>query len=327
MGFAYRSGDVAYYQGARPNLSGMSNVFVNTARCNQGGYELTTYGATQVDWAISQLGFSSYYIFNGNVDAYSAGVAFGQNGIPRFMVGKSGILIDCEDEGATGTHAWGPDQAIAFANGVRSVRPDIPYSSFIVYMNYTVNRRFNWQSCVNLGMGLCYARPGGPDDYQWWPANYSRYIKQDGTVNGIDADWHNASWASIIGTPAPQPPGDDMASQLYLYTPTNDLIWADHLNMTLRKIDQNTVERLQMEALLGAGKIYYIQVGEPSWTQMFGSFEYVTEPNISGEVKLTTDQVTTLGNTIASQITPGASVDDIKSAVTAALSALTLKAA
>jgi len=326
--FSRRSGDIGYYNGPNPDISGFENVFVCTMRLNQGGIDVTTYARAQTSWVAQHLGFSSEYVFNGPFDAYSVGVAFAQQCLFQFIVGKSGILIDCEDEGATGTHSWGPDECIRFAQGVRAVRPDIPVSAFFCYMNYTVNRRFNWSPCVGIGMGLVYARPGGPDDFQYWPAGYDRYIKQDGTVNGIDADWHNPPWLSIIGGSAPQPIGDDdMASQLYLYTPTNDLIWADHLDMTLRKIDQNTVERLQMEALLGLGKIYYIEIGEPSWSQMFGSFRYITMPNVAGNTTLTDAQLDALKTQIVSAIPAGASGDDVKTIIDDALKSLTLKSA
>jgi len=203
--FSRRSGDVSYYNGPNPDISGFENIFVCTMRLNQGGVDVTTYARAQTAWVAQHLGFSSEYVFNGPFDAYSVGVAFAQQCLLQFVVGKSGILIDCEDEGATGTHSWGPDECIRFAQGVRSIRPDIPVGSFFCYMNYTVNRRFNWSACVGIGMGLVYARPGGPDDFQYWPGGYDRYIKQDGTVNGIDADWHNTPWLSIVGgAPAQQ---------------------------------------------------------------------------------------------------------------------------
>ncbi|NNC10704.1 hypothetical protein HII28_02225 [Planctomonas sp. JC2975] len=201
MTFSRRSSDVGFYNGPNPDISGCENVFVCTLRCNQGEVAVTTYAQTQTGWVAQQLGSSSEYVFNGPFDAYTVGVTFAQHCLFAFVVGKSGILIDCEDEGDTNTHAWGSKEAIDFATGVRSVRPDIPWSAFFPYFNKSVNDRFNWQPCVDLGMGRVYARPGGPDDYGYWPNPDPRYIKQDGTVNGLDADWHNTAWADIIATP------------------------------------------------------------------------------------------------------------------------------
>lgn len=199
MGWQFLSADWSYYNGLTPATSGLYGAIVCTARGNQGGFSVTTYGSRQVAFAQSRGLAIGDYFFNGNLDPFTCGVLFAQSALFGFVVGHSLILIDCEDEGASGTHAWGPDQAIGFANGVRSVRGDIPYSAFIDYMNWDVNHRFNWSSCVALGMGLMYARPGGPMDYAYWPANLPSVMKQDGTVNGADADYHNLPYTLIVG--------------------------------------------------------------------------------------------------------------------------------
>jgi hypothetical protein len=333
----------------------MANVFVNTARCNQGGFQITTYGAQQVAHAIATLGFSSYYIFNGSVDAYSAGVAFASSAIPSFIVGKSAILIDCEDEGVTGTAAWGPDQAIAFANGVRAVRPDIPTSSFIVYMNYTVNRRFNWQACVDAGMGFCYARPGGPDDYLWWPSSYARYIKQDGTVNGIDADWHNSPWSTVIGSaPISQPTEEDVAlvqakdrpgQPIFLFAPgyvkhlaTGDQVSAAQYTTRLGQPNYSSDQEFQ-------DTIWNYGLEEYTVDQVL---EIATNRNPDGSVKdynkggmliaswndarkasiqVDDAQVKQIAAQIAADVSVGASQEQVQAAITAAFKSLVLKAA
>lgn len=344
MGFAYRSGDVAYYQGPRPNLSGMSNVFVNTARCNQGGFQITTYGAQQVALAVATFGFSSYYIFNGAVDAYSAGVAFASSAVPGFQVGRSAILIDCEDEGATGTRSWGPDECIRFAQGVRAVRPDIPVSSFIVYMNYTVNRRFDWSQCVSLGMGLCYARPGGPDDYHWWPGNYARYIKQDGTVNGIDADWHNSPWSVIVGSDgsAPREEEDlayivtvsDWDGQTYLCVPGRYIVYitgegqhlpaAQVISSKMATITSANAQALLDEMAMGNYTADDLK-GLPSTASKILVCTALNPP--APDVKLTDSQAQQMAAQIAANVSVGASQEQVQAAVASALKNLTLKAA
>jgi len=215
MDWAFLSADWSYYNGLTPATAGLHGAIVCTARGNQGAFSVTTYGAQQVSYAQRSSLFIGDYFFNGNLDAYTCGVLFAQSALFGFTVGQSLILIDCEDEGDTGTHAWGPDQAIAFANGVRSVRPDIPYTAFICYMNYTVNRRFNWSGCVALAMGLMYARPGGPMDYLYWPADMAAVMKQDGTVNGADADYHNLPFPLIVGGGAITPARRKTMTTLY----------------------------------------------------------------------------------------------------------------
>lgn len=198
MGFAYRSGDVSYWNGPTPQVDGMQTCFVCTARLNQGGFQVTTYADQQTAWVARKLGHTSFYIFNGPLDAYTAGVLFATQALMRYG-DQSGILIDCEDEPATGTASWGPGEAMQFMRGVQSVAPYIRNEQFIVYMNYTVNRRYDWSACVAAGMGLMYARPGGPDDFLWWPVGLKAYMKQDGEVPpGTDADWHNTPWPEII---------------------------------------------------------------------------------------------------------------------------------
>lgn len=88
MAFSRRSSDVGYYNGPNPDISGCENVFVCTMRLNQGGVDVTTYARAQTGWVAQHLGFSSEYLFNGPFDAYSVGVAFAQQCLMQFVVGK-----------------------------------------------------------------------------------------------------------------------------------------------------------------------------------------------------------------------------------------------
>jgi len=68
--------------------------------------------------------------------------------------------------------------------------------------------------------------------------------------------------------------------QLYLYTPNNNLLLVDHLNMTIRNLgNKPTFERDQFDHLP------HTKIAEPLWTQMFRNFDYVTQPNLAPEVK------------------------------------------
>lgn len=350
--FTRRSGDIGYYNGPTPDISGFENVFVCTIRCNQGGIDRTTYADQQTGWVSSHLGFSSQYVFNGNVDAYSVGVLFGQQGLPGFVLGKSGILVDCEDEGATNTHAWGPVQANAFITGVRSVRPDIPVSAFFIYHNYTVNRRFNWQGCADAGMGLVYARPGAPgvDDYLYWPANFDRYIKQDGTVNGVDADWHNTAWVQIIGTPKPARRSNDMPIAVGYQVGGGSLFWkflieAGRIKNTpddqadvyasVAGISVVNVNNADMRKLIWDLCPDFLAGGidvDTPLTALAGGLEWIAPWRRAGTVQLTDEQTATLGKSVADTVisalpASGATPEQVEAAVKTALDALTLKAA
>lgn len=68
---------------------------------------------------------------------------------------------------------------------------------------------------------------------------------------------------------------DQDMRKLWLYTPTNSLIIADHLNMTLRNLgNKENVERAAFSAMP------YTKIAEPAWTQTFAGFRYVTAPDI-----------------------------------------------
>lgn len=68
---------------------------------------------------------------------------------------------------------------------------------------------------------------------------------------------------------------DDMATKVYLYTPTNSLVIADHLNKTLRNLgNKETWERLQFS------RGSYVKVAEPEWTNTFKTFAYIEGPNV-----------------------------------------------
>lgn len=83
--------------------------------------------------------------------------------------------------------------------------------------------------------------------------------------------------APLAGAATPAPPAptleDELATQLWLYTPNNTLLLVDHLNMTIRSLgNQNSVERSAFDGLA------YRAIGEPAWTQNFSAFKYITAP-------------------------------------------------
>jgi murein DD-endopeptidase MepM/ murein hydrolase activator NlpD len=72
----------------------------------------------------------------------------------------------------------------------------------------------------------------------------------------------------------------DMSVQLWLYTPTNTLLLVDHMNMTIRNLgNTNTFERDHF----ASGAFAYRTIGEPTWTNNFKNFRYITAPNVTGQ--------------------------------------------
>lgn len=189
--------DVAYYQGDYWPDGNVHGVIVNVARGNQGSYQETTWGAKQVANARAASKGVGFYFFNGNLNAYTCGVLFGAT-LARlgFNPATDLVAIDCEDEGGTNTHAWGPAECADFINGVATAVP-VTWNNVLVYMNYSVNRRFNWSQIVSYGARLWYARPGHSVDQIYWPFVT---MKQDGLYNGVDADGHNQTYTQIIGS-------------------------------------------------------------------------------------------------------------------------------
>lgn len=194
--------DTAFYQGDYHPDGNVSGVIVNVARGNQGSYSETTWGARQVANAKNAGKDWGGYFFNGNLDPYTCGVLFGRTlASLGFDPARNVVGVDCEDEGATGTHAWGPDQVAAFINGVASVIRGLTWGNVLVYMNYDVNHRFKWSAIDGYGARLWYARPGHTVDQAYWAVVT---MKQDGLYNGVDADGHNLTYQQIIGAPVPK---------------------------------------------------------------------------------------------------------------------------
>ena len=218
-GFPDLFNDSAFYQGDYWSPAESSGVIVNTARCNQGSYQETTWGAKQLANVRSQGKDTGHYLFNGNLDAYTVGRVWAatcqRNG---FNPATEVLAYDCEDEGDTGTHAWGPQQVLDCQRGFNDVwGSPIPWTSIRVYMNKDVNDRFNWSGLVELGAQLWYARPGGPLDQAWWPCVWA---KQDGTFQGVDANGYTKTFAASNGVTRTEGVGSRMGT-LY-YTTTND---------------------------------------------------------------------------------------------------------
>jgi len=214
-GYDRLSVDVAYYQGDYWPDGNVYGVIVNVARGNQGSYQETTWGAKQVANARNAGKAVGFYFFNGNLNAYTCGTLFAATCRKLgFDPATDIIAIDCEDEGDTGTHAWGPGECTDFVDGFYAVMGgSFGWNNVLIYMNYTVNRRFDWSNPVRFGAKLWYARPGHSVDQIYWPVTT---MKQDGLYGGVDADGHNLTYNEMIGaTTPPKKKGKNGMTTLY----------------------------------------------------------------------------------------------------------------
>ena len=201
-GFPDLFNDVSYGQGDYWSPPESSGVIVQTVRCNQGVYAETTWGAKQLANVRAQGKDAGHYLFNGNLDRATVGRLWAATCRKyAFDPATEVLAYDCEDEGATGTHAWGPDDVFAAQTAFNQAwGSPIPWQSVRVYMNWDVNHRFDWSGIVALGGQLWYARPGGPLDQAYWPTVWA---KQDGTYNGVDANGYVKTFADSNGTAQP----------------------------------------------------------------------------------------------------------------------------
>ena len=215
-GFPDLFNDAAYYQGDYWSPPESSGVIVNTARCNQGAYSETTWGAKQLANVRAQGKDTGHYLFNGNLERYTVGRLWAatcrRNG---FNPATEVLGYDCEDEGATGTHAWGPGDVAECQRGFNDAwGSPIPWKSIRVYMNRDVNRRFNWSALVAAGAQLWYARPGGSLDQAWWPTVWA---KQDGLYQGVDANGYAKTFAASNGAAPAAPTAHRRRRAMSLY--------------------------------------------------------------------------------------------------------------
>lgn len=186
-GFPGLFNDCAYYQGDYWSPPESSGVIVNTARCNQGSYSETTWGAKQLANVRAQGKDAGHYLFNGNLDPYTIGRLWADTCRSNGYNPATEVLgYDCENEPSTGTTAWGPEQVTAAQQGFNDEwGSPIPWSSVRIYMNWDINHKYDWSALATAGAQLWYARPGGPLDQAWWPTVWA---KQDGTFQGVDAN-------------------------------------------------------------------------------------------------------------------------------------------
>lgn len=108
------------------------------------------------------------------------------------------------------------------------------------------------------------------DEWQWM--DKGTWIGKGSTAGGD---------SKPFPTPTPPPANgeqqedDQVNVVLYLYVPTNSLILADHLNMTLRDLgNKETFERNTFSTKP------YVTVDEPFWTNNFASFRYITKAQV-----------------------------------------------
>lgn len=123
------------------------------------------------------------------------------------------------------------------------------------------------------------------DTDEWTLSGFVALMADHGWKRTIKSEpWHfvyATGRDKHLNDPAPTAPAtlEDIVTAhvlLYLYTPNNNLLLVDHLNMTIRELgNKPTFERDQFDHLP------YTEIEEPLWTQMFRNFAYVTKPNLA----------------------------------------------
>ncbi|MGN6200030.1 hypothetical protein [Humibacter sp.] len=263
-GFPNLFNDSAYYQGDYWSPAESSGVIVNTARCNQGSYSETTWGAKQLANVRAQGKNTGHYLFNGNLDRYTVGRLWAQTCRRNGFDPVTEVLgYDCEDEGGTNTHAWGPADVITCQQGFNDEwGSPIPWSAIRAYMNKDVNGRFDWSQLVALGAQLWYARPDGPLDQAYWPTVWA---KQDGTFQGVDA---NGYTTFVTGSVAPLEKGSPMSTLYFTDLPSD----ATQIPAELKAIGA-VPGRIWALAGDGQGKAAWIESQDgPGWVNSVAKF-------------------------------------------------------
>jgi lysozyme len=156
--------DTSYVQGNyKPGSE--SFVFVHASRANRGFLEVGDYYHAQVDNARSAGKVVGHYFFIGNRSATECANYFVDN-LYDFRDGDW-LWLDSEDEPATSTVAWGPNQCLEFNEVVRKRTDVIPG----MYLNRDLTKRFDWSKVVEAGSPLWLADyTGDSSDPKWWPS-------------------------------------------------------------------------------------------------------------------------------------------------------------
>lgn len=137
-----------------------------------------------------------HYWFNGKDPASAA--RFFASHLHDFRKGQDVLALDNEDD--PGLRAWTPSQALTFLETLQRETGQ-PSGGILIYMNYSVNHRFDWSPVVEAGYRLWYARPDGdPFDQRYWP---SWHVRQTSVRGGVDRDEAVMSFAAMNGGAVP----------------------------------------------------------------------------------------------------------------------------
>lgn len=188
---------------------------------------------------------------------------WGYRGMPILAV-ASGRVIGGDWQSTSGDgHGWGHNVLIDHGNGV-------------------VTRSAHFNGAPTVGHGATVSQGqiiGYMGNSQYGPTSgMGVHLHFEVLING--AYISPLHFLTVGAGPSPTNPQplipsleDDLATQLWLYTPTNSLLLVDHLNMTIRSLgNKATVERSAFDSMA------YRTIAEPAWTQNFSKFKYITAP-------------------------------------------------
>lgn len=171
--------------------------------------------------------------------------------------------------------AWDAWNATQYKHGPNEPLPDVPVLLwFSHYGTYGSPPRYgNWgHVAIHVPGDAIYTSPASG----WGFGRYGTIREIERVFNARYVGWSediNGLRVAVKET-EPQHQEEDMI-KLWLYTPTNSLILADHLNMTLRNLgNKQTVERAAFD------RMPYTKIEEPAWTNTFKDFDYITAPNV-----------------------------------------------
>jgi hypothetical protein len=193
--------DISYANG-NYQPGGESFIIINASRANVGLTVGSKYHQ-QVDTARAHGKEVGHYFFNGNIDPVTCANFFVDN-LYDFRPGDV-LVLDVEAEPGTGTRAWTPAQALAFARRVK----ERTGQTIGIYLNKSLMNGSDWGPVVEFGCWLWIAYyADNPPQISHWP---DWTVWQYTSAGGLDRNRAKQSLAQISGGAATNQGEEDMS--------------------------------------------------------------------------------------------------------------------